>query len=735
MDLRPLRRLLEDDTELARDPGGRFAPSRGELLASRIFVVLASAWFAAAASWELLGPILGGHYASVASMGIIADNIHRWGIKGPVWVYTAAHPDASMYYCHHPWGIFWTTAGFRELFGRHDYVCRLPAVLLSALTPPVLYAIGRDLYRPIAGASAACAFVVLPITLSFANFNALEVPVMAFGAMFLWGWIRFRRSRQRRWMAFSLVSALAALNSDWPAFVLVFAVLVVELGSMAAAPRIERRRVLYWALLAACAVTVGALYLVLFARLGQLDDLFASYELRADGRSSSIAADLRGRRYWIELSFTPLAIALGKCGVLVLAARVILLRRAEELAALCVLAMALLQYLVFSQGAEVHVFWPHYFALYFALAMAALTATIAPSISRLAATRRWRGWPASLAVSLLPLLLVLRDGVEVLAWARATGGRFNEKGGFIQTDGDKVFVLRQIALELPQDASVGLDQSMGPTWAQIWSLGGRVVETPASIPQFEPLANAVLIADLRNLSEVDATFLLHGYEVRALGPYLVAREGYGFSAYSVRAREPTLAEWLLTSATEPQRSLQLDPFATWEIAVHHAVVAPYPQADPRSLEDLRIAHNVAVDRADPAAAERLMAELARHYAGVSARFTDGTALVGFRVTAGVQPRVALLLRAEGPLSAGVVPKIRSRVVESPWLSTTMADPTRRDVAARPLIAPRLWRRGWLYLLDAPLLPRPGIEAFELSFAGAGAPRPSTGAAAAHLFRY
>ncbi|MBK6513383.1 MAG: hypothetical protein IPG04_04475 [Polyangiaceae bacterium] len=69
------------------------------------------------------------------------------------------------------------------------------------------------------------------------------------------------------------------------------------------------------------------------------------------------------------------------------------------------------------------------------------------------------------------------------------------------------------------------------------------------------------------------------------------------------------------------------------------------------------------------------------------------------------------------------------------MSTTLPDPHRRDVAPRPLIAPRLWRRGHLYSLSMALLPRPGVESFELTFAGVGAPRPKVGPPVFELLRY
>src|SRR5205823_3660103 len=143
-------------------------------------------------------PILAGHYASSASVGIIAENMLKWRIPGPVWEYTSARPGPEAYYCHHPWGIFWTTAALMKMFGRHDFVCRLAPVLLSAATPPLLYDLGRSVWRPAAGAAAAAAFVVLPIALAFANFNALEVPVIAWSLVFLWGFVRLTQTGRRR---------------------------------------------------------------------------------------------------------------------------------------------------------------------------------------------------------------------------------------------------------------------------------------------------------------------------------------------------------------------------------------------------------------------------------------------------------------------------------------------------------------------------------------------------------
>src|SRR5262249_4356877 len=134
--------------------------------------------------------------------------------------YTTTRPTPAMYYCHHPWGIFWTTAALMKVFGRHDFICRLAPILLSAATPPILSALGRAIWRPAAGAAAAAAFVVLPISLAFANFNALEVPVMAWSLLGLWGFVRMTQAGRLRHLAVALVGSVLSLHADWPAFVL-----------------------------------------------------------------------------------------------------------------------------------------------------------------------------------------------------------------------------------------------------------------------------------------------------------------------------------------------------------------------------------------------------------------------------------------------------------------------------------------------------------------------------------
>lgn len=716
-----------------------FASQREHRFA-RAVAVIASTWFALAGGWELFGPMLAGHYASSASVGIIADNMLRWKILGPVWEYTAQRPTPAAYYCHHPFGIFWTTALLMKVFGRHDFVCRLAPALLSAATPPLLYALGRAIWRPAAGAAAAAAFVVLPISLAFANFNALEVPVTAWSVLALWGYVRLEQTGRLHWVWVSLFGALAAMHADWPAFVLVGELLALGfvrafvLGPRAFEPPLlhMRRYAQWWALWSSAAVLTALFYVVVFQRSGKLTDFLGAGTMRSAGNEASLATVLASRRYWIELSFTPIAIALGKVAAVVAVVRLIALRRVLEALPLVFLGMAVVQYVVFRQGADIHVFWPHYFAGYFALAMGALVATLAPAIGLaqqlvqrlrrqpvdLLDARGQRGVVA-LGIALLPLAAIARDGVPALRYARETGGRFNEKGLLIHSDGAKIAFLRWLDPRIPRDAHIELHEGFKPTWSQTFALGGRTATLSRPVPRGpQPASRAVFLADTRFLLDAQQEVFARGSHVVAVGPFwcaLASEAPAPLDAYAIEEAEPGLFEWYFVSGTEPHREIVADPFRTWELRVHFGQPAALPATAPRTFDERRIAHNIAVASGDDARAAMLRDELVRDLEPIHAVFDDGTELLGSRYQPGARSLLTLLVRAGGPTLGDVQLSVKSKVVARARLSTTMADPTDREVGLPLAIAPQRWKKGFLYADPVPIRKRPGTEVFRALF--------------------
>lgn len=721
-----------------------------EARVARAIVAVATIWFALAAAWEMFGSLLAGHYASSAGVGVIAENMLRWRIAGPVWEYTASPPSPGMYYCHHPWGIFWTTAALMKLLGRHDYLCRLAPVLLSTATPPLLYAIGRAVWRPAAGAVAAASFVVLPITLAFAGFNALEVPVIAWSLLGLWGQVRMTQTGRLRHLVVALTGTLLALNSDWAAFVLLgtllgFGVLRGYLFSSFFGPlQRERRYAQWWILTSSLAVLTFLLYIAVFQKSGKLDDLFGSYGQRSSGNAVPLAQVLAARRYWIELSFTPIAIALGKVGAVVALARLLLLRREHELLPLAYLAMATVQYVVFKQGADIHIFWPHYFGAYFALAMGALTATLIPTslwlgarIARLRhrvhAPRPARAALVTMGVAMLPLAGIARDGLPALRYAHETGGRFNEKGLLIHSDGAKTAFLHFVEPTLKRDATVEMHEGMKHTWSQTWALGHPIAQARPAPTRARPASN-VYLADTRFLLDTSQGDLARDYHVTAVGPFWRISPGElpaPLEAFSFIEREPSWWEWYFVSGTEPHRDIVPDPYLTWELRTHFGQPAEPPTAAPVTLEQKRIAHNLAVAAGDGARAGALLEEIAKALTPLHARFDDGSELIGTTFHQGARSLLTLYVLAGGPSTADVQPTVRSRVEKGAALSLTLPDPTEREVGIPLAIAPQRWKKGFLYSDPVAIRKRPGTEVYRASYwvRGRGAAPKAIGGAA------
>ena len=691
-------------------------------------LLIASVWFTLAASWELFGPQLAGHYAASASLGIAADNMLAWDIIGPVWSYSAHKPPPSQYYCHHPWGIFWTTTALMKIFGRHDFVCRLPAVLLSGDTPPLLFLLGRAIWRPAAGAACAAAFVVLPITLAFANFNALEVPVIAWSTLGLWAYVRHNQTWKRRYLMASLCGFGMALHADWPAYVLVSALLSFGLlhGIVLrrALGRVKLRPYArWWALTAALTAATLGLYLYLFHRSNGLADLFASYNKRSAGSNLSLSEVLASRRYWIELSFTPIAILAGKIAAGLSAVRLLWRRDPHEVVPLLVLCMAAVQYVGFKQGADVHIYWPHYFAAFFALGMGAITATGMGVVEAVQARRRApSSSPVPALAIVLPLVVVtllaiLRDGAAALPYARATGGRFNEKGLPIHSDGAKTAFLRWLEPQLPPRARVAMHVGMKTTWAQVWALGGRVVQASRPLPGPGTGAD-VYLADMRFLYDHWQAQLMTSHHVVAVGPFLRVKRGEPqapVDAHAIAEREPSWLELTFSSGTEPHRQIVADPYLTWELRTLFDQPAQVPTDPPRGFEQLRIAHNIAVERGDEPGAKALLAQLEAHLEEPRVGFQEGIELLGSRYDPGARPLLTLLFRAAGPTDHDIHPAVRSRVLEPASWSTTMADPKVRAVGLPCAIGPIRWRAGHLYSYPVTIVKRPGLEVFELYF--------------------
>lgn len=684
--------------------------------------------------WEIAGPFAAGHYAAANAVVIGGENMLRWHIVVPVNAYTPGPPTAADYYCHHPFGLFWTAALFSAVFGHHDWVCRAPAVLLTTLMPRLIFGAGRALYGPIAGGLAALAYVVVPITLAYANFLSLEVTTMFGMALATYGFARFFQTDRSRFAVLGVLGMSYAAACDWTGFVfdgLVLAGLFVRgfvLGGRFGAIRFEPfARVWAWAVVAVTALAV--FHLAVIVKVEHLSELMRQGEFRALGSDLPLSAVLAQRRYWLLLAFTPLAIVIGKLALPVFLLRLVLRRREMELFPLALLVTAVGQYVVFKQGADIHFFWPQYFALYFAYSVGALVAAFenglgwATARRSLVPRRRLVAWIAG-GVGLLSVLAILPDGLRALVYARKTGGRFNERGSLIQPDFDKEAALASIEKTLPPHEVVGVSSGMKPSYWMDW-----VLERPVryvGLPRVGSPSVSTFVLDSRFDTRGAVESLTREFPVRAIGPFFVANtraaaapvEGFGVVPHRLRGLE----RWL-TATTHDVYGVVRDPFWTWELRAHlNQTPNPPPGGAPTSFEDLRIAHNLAVSQHDDAGAERLLNQLlAGVDRSVRRKYSLGVELLGARLERGASTRLTLYFRTSATLPTDTEFELVSRVLAPPRLSLVPADELVWDVGMPFAIPTSLWRPGFVYSAITEILRRPGSERYDGAFGGPVAP--------------
>ncbi|MCL2447391.1 MAG: glycosyltransferase family 39 protein, partial [Polyangiaceae bacterium] len=446
---------------------------------------IACAWFAFAAAWGLFQLPAAGH-SGAGSVGTAASSwpIVKWKILYPTddW-FSPTAPAKASYHCHHPFGAYWWSAICFFVFGHHDAVVRLPPVLLSIAIPPLIYGIGKDAWGTFAGAAGACAYAVMPIALGFANFDNLETPGIFGSLLFFWGQGRYLATGRSRDLAASVAGCAVCCSADWNGYATVAPLLGWGLlrGFVWPArftPRVDRERYArWWALSASVAVLTMVLWVGLFFRANKVADWLASGEMRG-GDGSPLKVVLEARKSWIDFSFTPFAIAIGKAAVPVILARIVLFRRDSELYALSALVGAVVEYVVFKRGADVHIFWPHQFAEYYALAIAQLAASIA-CVAHVAR----RLWPspraglalqcAALALGILPSVAMAPDAARSLLVWRRTGGRYDDKGTLIRSDADLLHVMRHvIASKKTPEWTLDAGPGGGFGWEHAWAFDG-----------------------------------------------------------------------------------------------------------------------------------------------------------------------------------------------------------------------------------------------------------------------
>ncbi len=694
--------------------------------ASVAVVSAASAWFAAALCWGITSTSTGGHSSVVGARGVMAENMVRWHIWSPVREYTLSAPNNGQIYADHPFGTYWIIGALFRVFGSHTWVVRLEPIAMSLLTPLLLYGIGRSLWGPMQGALCALSYVVLPIVLAFGAFPGFEVPLIFGVLLTTWGYVRLAEKWQVRWLWVSLAGVAWTVNVDWQGSVFLGAVLGSLLLTTLLLPRWfghlpGRSFGQWWALAAsiACVTLLG--YLAYLVHIDAIDRLLAQKALRERGSDLPLLDVLHARWYWIDSAFTPLAITASKVALPIFLWRVVARKKTREVFPLALLVMAAISYAHFKNGADAHFYWPLPFAAYWSLSVGVLTET---ALELGAWVRRRKGWEdpggkwtkATFGVAGFAILLILPDGIRSMPYGKGTGGRFNDRGRRIFQDHDKVTALAWMSSHMEGQVRVQLHASMHSNWANDWAIRRPLVGNDGMPARSTKADDRYFIADMAFVNAADQQKLGSQFHLDVVGQYAMAdRVGPNApaSGYVLDTREPTALEWYLSNGADPIRTVRADPWYTWELRDLFGQTAnPLPEDEPTTLDQIRIAHNAAVERGDTVAADRYAAALTAQLAQfVATKFTDGTTLIGERYLPGVAPVLELYLEAGGPTPDEDQFDLESVVLHRPFFSLLAADDKVR-VLGRPMFpAPKQWKAHFIYASRTEIRKRPGEEVY------------------------
>jgi hypothetical protein len=695
-------------------------------------VVVATVWICFTALWGF-DAIPGGGHLGAGSTGtfMAAEQMVRWKILYPArsW-YTGIRPEGAALMCHHPYGQYYLPALLYLVFGHRDWLLHLPAVLLSTAIPPLLYAVAKETGGRAVGAVAAAAYVVVPIAVGFSSYWNLET-ICIFGTLlFFWGHSRHLATSAPRYLVASIAGLCVVCAGDWVGYLLVaptlsWAFLRAFVLPARFTPRFALRPYARWWAICVVVMAVMLLWWIgLFAHADQISQWLGAEESRGGGKLGTLREALQARAPWIDFSFTPFAITLGKIAAPVCVLRWLVLRRDEETYAPGILLAAGIQYVAFRKGADVHIFWPHYFAAYFALAVALLARTLGDGAAWLAKRFRPVRFPVAGAVALglglLPTVAMAGDAVRSVPVWRRTGGRYDEHGTLIRSHVDILTVIRDVVLpRTPRGASIDAHKSAQWGWEFQWTYQG--IGNNADAPKVGALdagSHPFWIARGSGLTGDEQRKIAAAAHVRVYGDVWVVdqREAPApLDAFSLNEREPNAFEWFVYGGTEPMRTIgkKPDPWLTWEWRTHLGQRATLPSGEPQGVDEERIAEDVAVSTGDAAAAQRWRKAIDGQIDHAPATdFTEGVRLLGVRHVGGAEPRIELWFERTGdtPLDDASF-EVRSTMIARAPLSLIPPDPTDREMAFPPSIPTKLWRTGFVYRVEVVLNHRIGRERY------------------------
>jgi hypothetical protein len=127
---------------------------------------------------------------------------------------------------------------------------------------------------------------------------------------------------------------------------------------------------------------------------------------------------------------------------------------------------------------------------------------------------------------------------------------------------------------------------------------------------------------------------------------------------------------------------------------------------------MRIAHNIAIARGDAATAQKWRSAIeARLDRSVGASFDRGITLAGVRVIGGVQPRIEAWFEVREAPGGDSSFDVRSTIEQRASFSLIPAPKTERQMSWPPPVPTKLWKPGFLYVVEVVMNHRIGRERY------------------------
>jgi len=290
----------------------------------------------------------------------------------------------------------------------------------------------------------------------------------------------------------------------------------------------------------------------------------------------------------------------------------------------------------------------------------------------------------------------------------------------IKPDKDKVAALEWLSARMADGAGVILHAGMKQSLWVDWSVR-RAVVSVADLPDGQGSArDRYYVADSRFMSNAEQERLAERFSLTVVGPYLALDRTEAhrpLSAFDVERVEPSLLESYWVSRSHALRRVTADPYSTWEWRDRFGMSPNEPpSSEPRTSEQRRIAHNIAVSRGDAAAAQRWLERLLEGCDRAHATtFSDGNELLGTRLERGASLVLSSYFRAAGPDLKDPELMVHSVVERAPAGSLVDKDVITADVTIPFAIHASSWQRGYVYASITEVIRRIGSERWYASF--------------------